>query len=375
MGPLNGIRIIEFAGIGPGPLCGTFLGDMGADVVRIDRAGPGGRAAPGAGSRSRRSVALNLKDPAAIEVALRLIQTADGMFEPFRPGVMERLGLGPDVCLAKNPKIVYGRMTGWGQDGPLANAAGHDINYIALTGALHAIGTKEQGPIPPLNLIGDFGGGTMLLAFGMVCGLLEAARSGKGQVVDTAMVDGASMLLGMIYAMKDTGLWTNNREDNMLDGGAHFYGCYATKDEKHISIGSIEPQFYALLRETIGLDDPAFDAQHDKTAWPDLKTKLQAVFVTKTRDEWTAIMEGTDICFAPVLDLDEARVHPHNIARKTFVQVDGLSQPAPAPRFDRTPAGVPAGAPEVGEHTDVLLSDAGYSAQEVGKLRRSGAIG
>jgi alpha-methylacyl-CoA racemase len=288
---------------------------------------------------------------------------------------MERLGLGPDVCLAKNPKIVYGRMTGWGQDGPLANAAGHDINYIALTGALHAIGTKEQGPIPPLNLIGDFGGGTMLLAFGMVCGLLEAARSGKGQVVDTAMVDGASMLLGMIYAMKDTGLWTNNREDNMLDGGAHFYGCYATKDEKHISIGSIEPQFYALLRETIGLDDPAFDAQHDKTAWPDLKTKLQAVFVTKTRDEWTAIMEGTDICFAPVLDLDEARVHPHNIARKTFVQVDGLSQPAPAPRFDRTPAGVPAGAPEVGEHTDVLLSDAGYSAQEVGKLRRSGAIG
>ncbi len=375
MGPLNGIRIIEFAGIGPGPLCGTFLGDMGADVVRIDRAGPGGRTAPGAGSRSRRSVALNLKDPTAIEVALRLIEKADGMFEPFRPGVMERLGLGPDVCLAKNPKIVYGRMTGWGQEGPLANAAGHDINYIALTGALHAIGTKEHGPIPPLNLIGDFGGGTMLLAFGMVCGLLEASRSGKGQVVDTAMVDGASMLLGMIYAMKDSGMWTNTREDNMLDGGAHFYGCYETKDGKHISLGSIEPQFYGLLRETIGLDDPAFNAQHDKTAWPDLKTKLQAVFATKTREQWTEIMEGTDICFAPVLDLDEARVHPHNIARKTFVEVDGLSQPAPAPRFDRTPTDTPSGAPEVGQHTDKLLAEAGYSGQEISELRQSGAVG
>jgi alpha-methylacyl-CoA racemase len=375
MGPLNDIRIIEFAGIGPGPLCGTFLGDMGADVVRIDRAGPGGRTAPGAGSRSRRSVALNLKDPTAIEVALRLIEKADGMFEPFRPGVMERLGLGPDVCLAKNPKIVYGRMTGWGQEGPLANAAGHDINYIALTGALHAIGTKEHGPIPPLNLIGDFGGGTMLLAFGMVCGLLEASRSGKGQVVDTAMVDGASMLLGMIYAMKDSGMWTNTREDNMLDGGAHFYGCYETKDGKHISLGSIEPQFYGLLRETIGLDDPAFNAQHDKTAWPDLKTKLQAVFATKTREQWTEIMEGTDICFAPVLDLDEARVHPHNIARKTFVEVDGLSQPAPAPRFDRTPTDTPSGAPEVGQHTDKLLAEAGYSGQEISELRQSGAVG
>ena len=375
MGPLNGIRIIEFAGIGPGPLCGTFLGDMVADVVRIDRAGPGGRTAPGAGSRSRRSVALNLKDPTAIEVALRLIEKADGMFEPFRPGVMERLGLGPDVCLAKNPKIVYGRMTGWGQEGPLANAAGHDINYIALTGALHAIGTKEHGPIPPLNLIGDFGGGTMLLAFGMVCGLLEASRSGKGQVVDTAMVDGASMLLGMIYAMKDSGMWTNTREDNMLDGGAHFYGCYETKDGKHISLGSIEPQFYGLLRETIGLDDPAFNAQHDKTAWPDLKTKLQAVFATKTREQWTEIMEGTDICFAPVLDLDEARVHPHNIARKTFVEVDGLSQPAPAPRFDRTPTDTPSGAPEVGQHTDKLLAEAGYSGQEISELRQSGAVG
>jgi len=372
VGPLNGIRIIEFAGIGPGPLCGTFLGDMGADLIRIDRAG--GAGAPGAGSRNRRSIALNLKDPHAVDVALRLVEQADGLFEPFRPGVMERLGLGPETCLARNPKLVYGRMTGWGQDGPLAQAAGHDINYIALTGALHAIGERGGGPIPPLNLIGDFGGGTMLLAFGMVCGLLEAARSGRGQVVDTAMIDGASMLMAMIYGMKDLGRWTNTRGDNMLDGGAHFYGCYECSDGKWISIGSIEPQFYALLRETLGLEDSDFDAQHDKSGWPRLKAKLASTFATKSRDEWTALMEGTDICFAPVLDLDEAPKHAHNVARDTFIEVDGTVQPAPAPRFSRTPAPPPAPAPEIGADTDTVLHEAGFDPAEIKELRQTGAV-
>lgn len=372
MGPLNGIRIIEFAGIGPGPLCGTFLGDMGADVVRIDRAG--GAGAAGAGSRNRRSIALNLKDPAAVEVAMRLIEGADGLFEPFRPGVMERLGLGPDVCLARNPKIVYGRMTGWGQDGPMANAAGHDINYIALTGALHAIGEAGGGPVPPLNLVGDFGGGTMLLAFGMVCGLLEASRSGKGQVVDTAMVDGASMLMAMLYGMKDSGRWTNTRGTNMLDGGAHFYGCYECSDGKWVSIGSIEPQFYALLRDALGLDERDFDAQHDQTQWPALKAKLAKVFITQDRDHWTALMQGTDICFAPVLDLDEAPQHPHNVARNAFIEVDGTLQPAPAPRFSRTAAASPNGSPEIGAHTDDVLGAAGYSAEDIKQLKQQGAI-
>ena len=374
MGPLNGIRILEFAGIGPGPLCGTFLGDMGADVIRIDRAGGEPRTAPGAGSRNRRSVALNLKDPQAVDVVMKFVESADGLFEPFRPGVMERLGLGPDVCLAANPKLVYGRMTGWGQDGPLANAAGHDINYIALTGALHSIGEKGGGPIPPLNLIGDFGGGTMLLAFGMVCGLLEAARSGKGQVVDTAMVDGASMLMAMLYGMKDMGAWSNTRGDNMLDGGAHFYGCYECSDGKHISLGSIEPQFYALLRETVGLDDPAFDAQRDKSAWPDLKTKLSAVFATKTRDDWCELMEGTDICFAPVLNMDEAPKHRHNRARNAFIEVDGTLQPAPAPRFSRTPAGKPSPAPTLGGDTQRMLNEVGFSTKEIDELRQSGVV-
>ncbi len=372
MGPLQGIRIVEFAGIGPGPLAGTFLGDMGADVIRIDR--PGGNAAPGAGSRSRRSVVLNLKDTRAVEIALKLIENADGLYEPYRPGVMERLGLGPEVCLARNPRLVYGRMTGWGQDGPLASAAGHDINYIAITGALHAIGGRDTGPIPPLNLVGDFGGGTMLLAFGMVCGLLEAARSGQGQVVDTAMIDGASMLMAMLYGMKDMGRWTNTRGDNLLDGGAHFYGCYECSDGEWIALGSIEPQFYALLRETLGLDDPAFDAQHDKSAWPDLKAKLAARFRTKSRAEWTALMEGTDICFAPVLNMDDAPSHPHNRARGTFIEVDGLTQPAPAPRFSRTQPQA-RGAPVPGGDTDAVLAESGFTRGDIASLREAGVIG
>jgi alpha-methylacyl-CoA racemase len=372
---LHGIRIIEFAGIGPGPLCGTFLGDMGADVVRIDRPDAKPRSSPGAGSRSRRSVALNLKDPQAVEVALKLIERADGMFEPYRPGVMERLGLGPEVCLARNEALVYGRMTGWGQDGPLAGAAGHDINYIALTGALNAIGVEDSGPVPPLNLVGDFGGGTMLLAFGMVCGLLEAQRSGKGQVVDAARVDGASMLMAMIYGMKELGAWTNNRQDNMLDGAAHFYGCYQCADGEWISIGAIEPQFYALLRDKTGIaGDPEFDPQMDKAQWPKLRGKLRALFMTKTRDAWNAIMEGTDICYAPVLNLDEAPQHPHNLARKTFVEVDGEIQPAPAPRFSRTVPEVERGAPAIGGDTDAVLMESGVSQAEINELRATGAV-
>ena len=342
-GPLSGLTIVELAGIGPGPMCSMMLGDMGADVIRVDRTKShvmDRLADPkyAVHNRSRRSVSVDLQTTAGVDVVLRLIEKADGMTEPFRPGVAERLGLGPDVCLGRNPKLVYGRMTGWGQEGPLAKAAGHDINYIALTGALHAIGVKDK-PVPPLNLVGDFGGGGMLLAFGMVCGLLEAQRSGKGQVIDAAMVDGAALLLGGVYGMAGAGLWNDDdRETNMLDGGAHFYGTYETKDGKFVSVGSIEPQFYALLRQLTGLSETAFDAQLDRAAWPALRQKLAEIFCTKTRDEWCRIMEGTDVCFAPVLTIAEAPLHPHMAARKTFVKRHGVTQPAPAPRFSRTPS-------------------------------------
>ena len=375
MGPLNGFKIIEFAGIGPGPLCGTFLGDMGADVIRIDRPNADPSLSPGAGSRSRRSVALNLKSHRAVEVALQLIEHADALIEPYRPGVMERLGLGPEVCLQRNSKLVYGRMTGWGQDGPLANAAGHDINYIALTGALAAIGRKDGVAVPPLNLVGDFGGGTMLQAFGVVCGLLETSRSGEGQVVDAAKVDGASMLMAMLYGMYGAGAWTTQRVANLLDGGAHFYRCYECKDGKEISIGSIEPQFYRLLRETLGIDeDSSFDAQLDKSAWPALSAALEKRFKEKTRDEWCELMEGSDICFAPVLDMSEAPNHPHNLHRGTFVQCDNEIQPAPAPRFSRTAPKVERGAPRIGGHTDEVLAEFGMSEETILQLRADGAI-
>lgn len=375
MGPLSGFKIIEFAGIGPGPLCGTFLGDMGADVIRIDRPKADPSLSPGAASRSRRSIALNLKNPNAIDVALSLVESADALIEPYRPGVMERLGLGPDTCLERNPRLVYGRMTGWGQTGPLANAAGHDLNYIALTGALNAIGRKTDVPVPPLNLVGDFGGGTMLLAFGIVCGLLETSRSGKGQVVDAAMVDGTSMLMAMIYGMYSAGTWTMSREDNLLDGGAHFYRCYECKDGKSVSIGAIEPQFYAILREKLGLQtDAMFDAQLDKSAWPKLSAELAQRFKEKTRDQWCEIMEGTDICFAPVLDFEEAPKHPHNVARGTFVRCDNETQPAPAPRFSRTTAKIEKGAPEIGGHTEEILLEAGFSKETIIQLRAEGAV-
>lgn len=333
-GPLTGFRIVEFAGIGPGPFASMMLADMGAEVITLTRPN---QIPKGAAARGRKVIAVDLKDKAAIAGVLALLDGADALIEGFRPGVMERLGLGPDVLQARNPRLVFGRMTGWGQAGPLANAAGHDINYISITGALHAIGPADK-PVPPLNLVGDFGGGSLYLVVGLLAALLEAGKSGKGQVVDAAMCDGAASLLTMFFDMTAAGRWKDQRESNMLDGGAHFYGTYACQDGKFISIGSIEPQFYALLRELAGLTDSAYDAQMDAKGWPALKDKLTAVFKTKTRDEWCAIMEGTDVCFAPVLSLTEAPQHPHMVAREVFVTHEGHVQPAPAPRFSRTPS-------------------------------------
>lgn len=359
MGPLEGIKIIEMAGLGPAPFCAMLLSDMGADIIRIDRKSGGNTLGLDYDilNRGRRSLALDLKNADDIATLFELIEKADGLMEGFRPGVMERLGLGPDACLEKNPKLVYGRMTGWGQEGPLAQVAGHDLNYIALTGALHAIGTQESGPVPPLNLVGDFGGGALYLAVGMLCGLLEAQKSGKGQVVDTAMVDGASHLMAMFYGLKSLGRWSGKRGDNLLDGGAHFYDTYQCADEKWISIGSIEPQFYALLLEKAGIDDPDFKDQYNTANWPQLKEKLESLFKTRTRAQWCDIMEGTDICFAPVLDLDEAPEHPHMKARSTFITRDNILQPAPAPRFSRTKVEIQHSPPEPGQHNAEILKD------------------
>jgi alpha-methylacyl-CoA racemase len=337
-GPLTGVRIVEFAGIGPGPFACMMLADMGAEVVTLDRVGAKKNLKSVAG-RGRKVVELDLKDKSAIAQVLDLLANADALIEGFRPGVMERLGLGPDVVLARSPRLVYGRMTGWGQEGPLAQAAGHDINYISVTGALAAIGTADR-PVPPLNLVGDFGGGALYLVVGVLAALLEASKSGKGQVVDAAMCDGAASLMSMFFDMAAAGRWTEARESNFLDGGAHFYGVYECACGRFISIGSIEPQFYALLRQHAGLSDAEFDHQMDRKAWPGLKQKLVDVFKTKTRDEWCKIMEGTDVCFAPILTMSEAPEHPHMAARKIFVSRHGVTQPAPAPRFSRTPSAI-----------------------------------
>ena len=337
-GPLAGTRIVEFAGIGPGPFACMMLADMGADVVTLDRVGAKKNMKSVAG-RGRKVIELDLKDKEAVGQVLALLDNADALIEGFRPGVMERLGLGPDVVMARNPKLVYARMTGWGQEGPLARAAGHDINYISVTGALSAIGTKEK-PVPPLNLVGDFGGGALYLVVGVLAALLEASRSGKGQVVDAAMCDGAASLMSMFFDMTAIGRWVEGREKNFLDGGAHFYGIYQCACGNFVSIGSIEPQFYALLRQHAGLSDAAFDAQMDRKAWPELKAKLVEIFKTKTRAEWCKIMEGTDICFAPILTMAEAPNHPHMAARHVFVERHGVTQPAPAPRFSRTPSAI-----------------------------------
>ncbi len=376
-GPLSGLKLVEVAGIGPGPMAAMMLGDLGADIIRVDRVNPNTPARYAdpkynVHGRSRRSIAVDLQKPGGAEVVLRLADTADGLMEPFRPGVAERLGIGPEPALKRNPKLVYGRMTGWGQEGPLAKAAGHDINYIALSGALHAIGPRER-PVPPLNLVGDFGGGGMLLAFGMVCGLLEAMRSGKGQVVDAAMVDGTAALLGGAIGMAAAGVWDLNRESNFVDGGAHYYGTYETKDGKFVCIGSIEPQFYKLLLEKTGLAGAELPQQLDKSNWPHMKERFAGIFRTKTRDEWCAIMEGTDICFAPVLTMEEAPSHPHAKARNSYVDINGVMQPAAAPRFSRTPGEVRA-APVRGAHTDDVLGAHGFSADEIKSLRADNVI-
>jgi alpha-methylacyl-CoA racemase len=379
MGVLSGYRVIELAGIGPAPMCAMLLSDMGADVVRIDRLADAGLGVQvqtkySLLNRGRRSVALDLKRPEATDTVLRMVEKADALIEGFRPGVMERLGLGPDVCLKRNPKMVYGRMTGWGQEGPLAQAAGHDINYIALAGALHSIGRRGEAPVPPLNLVGDFGGGALYLALGVVAGILEAQKSGKGQVVDVAMVDGVASLMTAIYGMHGAGIWTNERGTNVLDTGAHYYDVYETSDGKHISVGSIEAKFYEELLERSGLKNEELPRQNDRQSWSRMKQRLKALFLTKTRDEWCKIMEGTDICFAPVLSMDEAPQHPHNRLRGTFVMQDGVTQPAPSPRFSRTPSAIQCPPAVPGQHTEEALRDWGFSSTELQKLRDCGAI-
>ena len=374
MGPLQGFRVIELAGIGPGPFCGMMLSDMGAEVIRVDRVGRGGSRRPNdVLARNRQSIAVDLKQPEGVEVVLRLVESADALYEGFRPGVTERLGLGPDECMARNERLVYGRMTGWGQEGPLAHAAGHDINYIGLAGALHAIGEPGGKPVPPLNLIGDFGGGGMLLAYGLVCGMLEASRSGKGQVVDAAMVDGAASLMAMFFSMGRG--FRDERGSNLLDGGAHFYNTYETSDGKYVCVGSIEPQFYQLLVEKSGVDPNRFGTQMANDQWPDFKSELSEIFRSRTRDEWCEIMEGSDVCFAPVLSVFEAPDHPHNQHRKTFVQVDGVTQPAPSPRFSRTEPAISHSARSPGEDSRAVLTGAGFGDDEVSSLIEAGVVG
>ena len=380
MGPLSGIKIIELAGIGPGPFCAMMLADMGADVIRVDRAQNvvgGDPASPPADvlNRGRRSVGLDLKQPEGVETLLKLVDEADALIEGFRPGVAERLGVGPDICLARNPRLVFGRMTGWGQDGPYAQMAGHDINYISLAGALEPLGRAGEKPMPPINLIGDFGGGGMLLAFGVATALVEAQRSGQGQVVDAAMVDGAAVLMTMIHAFRAMGIWEDTRGNNLLDTGAFYYEVYETKDHKFVSIGSLERQFYAVLLEKLGLtDDESMPHPQDKAQWPAMKERFTEIFLTKTRDEWCEIFEGSDACFAPVLSMTEAPQHPHNQHRGTFVERNGVVQPAPAPRFSRTAAEIQRPPAFPGQHTDEVLGDWGFDGDDIAKLRASGAI-
>jgi len=375
MGPLKGLKIIEMAGIGPGPFCGMVLADLGAKIIRVDRASAIGTGSKqDAANRGKKSIAVDLKSEEGVEVVLKLVETADAIFEGFRPGVMERLGLGPDVCSKRNERIVFGRMTGWGQEGPLANAAGHDINYISLTGALAAIGRPGSPPVPPLNLIGDFGGGGMLLALGLVAALLESKESKKGQVVDAAMTDGSALLMTMIYTMQSSGMWKTSMGSNLLDGGSHFYDTYECKDGKFISLGSIEPQFYALLCQIAELDESIFGNQMSRDSWPEQKEAIKKIILDKTRDEWCELMEGTDVCFAPVLDMSEAPKHPHNIERKTFIDLEGVTQPAPAPRFSRTEPEVVSSPSVVGEHTDEVLTSIGLSDEDINTLKTSGAV-
>ena len=378
MGPLAGIRVLEFEAIGPGPFCGMLLADMGADVLLVDRPSD-----PDLGFRrerwndvmlrGRRSLTLDLKTREGVEAALSLAEHADALIEGFRPGVLERLGLGPDALRARNPRLVVGRMTGWGQDGPLAPRAGHDIDYIALCGALHAIGPANEPPPPPLNLVGDFGGGGTLLAFGIACALIEARSSGRGQVVDAAMVDGAALMTTMFWGMQAAGRWSDRRGDNVLDGGAPWYACYRTRDDRFVAIGAIEPRFYAELLDRLGLASEALPAQHDRAGWPALRARFAATFASRTRDEWVRAFEGSDACFAPVLTFAESAAHPHNAARHAHVEVGGVLQPAPAPRFSRTPGAVRGPAPARGGDGAAALRDWGFDEAGTARLRKLGA--
>ena len=379
MGPLDGLRIIELASVGPGPFCAMLLADLGAEVLRIDRIGPGLAGFPvppevDVTRRGRRSIALDLKTEKGVDLVLRLAEKADALIEGFRPGVAERLGIGPDACHERNPRLVYGRITGWGQTGPLANAAGHDVNYIALTGALHAIGSKDGPPIPPLNLVGDYGGGALYLAIGVLSAIIETKSSGRGQVVDAAMVDGAASLMTAVYGHFSTGLWKDGRGRNPLDGGAHFYGVYETADGKHVSIAAIEPQFYERLLELIGLADEDLPDQWDRARWPEMCTRFAAVFSCRSRDEWCALLEGTDACFAPVLSLAEAPEHRQIRERATLVEYGGITQPAPAPRFSRTQPQIKSPPAARGAHTSQALAQWGLSASEIEILRTERVI-
>lgn len=378
-GPLKGMRIVEMAGIGPGPFCAMMLADMGAEVIRIHQKNsspllPILNTKYDVLARGRRSMAIDLKMPGAAEGVRQLIDRADALIEGYRPGVMERLELGPEVCLERNPKLVFGRMTGWGQTGKLASAAGHDINYISLSGVLNAIGHEGSAPVVPLNLVGDFGGGGLILAFGIVCAMLEARGSGKGQVVDAAMTDGSALLASSIFGFKAAGIWSNQRGDNLLDGAAHFYDTYECADGKYVSVGAIEPQFYKLLLQKLGIDDPALNAQMDPTAWPALKQRLATIFKTRPRAEWESVFDGTDACCTPILDWDEAVQHAHNRDRNAFVEIEGVTQPAPAPRFSRTIPEVSRPPSRANEHTEAIFSEWGVDQTLVATLREQGAI-
>jgi alpha-methylacyl-CoA racemase len=378
MGPLSGVRVIEIASLAPAPFGCMILADLGADVLRVDRAERSGSQAQAPSdplSRGRRSIGLNLKDPAAIDVVLRLTENADVLVEGFRPGVAERLGFGPEVCAERNPGLIFARMTGWGQDGPLALTAGHDIDYIAISGALSTVGRPGQSPVPPVNLLGDFGGGGMLLALGILAALVERASSGRGQVVDAAMVDGSALLTSFIYGMRAAGSWRDERGANLLDGGAPFYDTYATSDGGYVAVGALEPQFYAALLRGLGLTDAGLPDQHDRARWPELRKRFTEVFGSRTRTEWERVFAGTDACVSPVLNLAEAPAHPHALARNAFVDVGGVRQPAPAPRFGRTAAAQPAAPPRPGADTDGVLAGLGLSAADVAELRARGAVG
>jgi alpha-methylacyl-CoA racemase len=378
VGPLHGVKVIELTGIGPGPFAGTLLSDMGAEVVRVERAQLATSASRPSGfvfdGRGRRAITVDLKHADGVETVLRMVEQADALIEGYRPGVTERLGLGPDVCLARNPRLVYGRMTGWGQDGPLAHAAGHDINYISLAGALAHFGRVGQPPTPPINLVGDYGGGGMFLAFGVVCGILEARTSGQGQVVDAAMVDGAAYLMGAIWGLRGLGMFEEDRGTNLLDTGSPFYDVYETADGEWVSIGSIEPQFFAQLLELTGIETDDLPHQMDRSGWPRLRERLTATMKAKTRAEWVDVLEGTDVCFAPVLPMSEAKQHPHVVARGIVVEHDDIDQPAPAPRFSRTPPEIQGRAPLPGEHSESVLADFGFGSDEVERLLASGAV-